>query len=326
MAFEIGRITRLELGYVGEGDSRVIEIDMSQWRKRWPDAIFGIVAKRPKETELYIAATETEGDTLSWEITAADVEVEGKGFAQIRAVNPMNGECYMARVVETKIDWSLGGSDGAVVPEASQNWVNQVLLAAQRAEAAADRAENAGADLYGVVDADRNVILFGALKDGEYTFQYDHEDGTRTVIGTLNVVNGGGEDEEPDGPVNVPITWILNMKLNKDTGEVESENDGDYNASDFIEIVPGAQYTIATETDVYNAMNVVYYDANKAFAGYQAYCWEVNDKVENPEEGTPQSCVLEIPEGAAYFRLRQFETWNVQGDSAKYITLTYSLE
>ena len=144
MAFEIGRITRLELGYVGEGDSREIVIDMSQWRERWPDAIFGIVAKRPKETELYIAATETEGDTLSWEITAADVEVEGKGFAQIRAVNPMNGECYMSRVVETKIDWSLGGSDGAVVPEASQNWVNQVLLAAQRAEAAADRAENAG--------------------------------------------------------------------------------------------------------------------------------------------------------------------------------------
>lgn len=31
VAFEIGRIARFELGYVGEGESRVIEVDVSEW-------------------------------------------------------------------------------------------------------------------------------------------------------------------------------------------------------------------------------------------------------------------------------------------------------
>ena len=144
MAFEIGRIARFELGYVGEGESRVIEVDVSEWRKRWLDAIFAITVQRPKETELYIAATETEGDILRWTVTAADVAKEGKGLAQIRAIKPLTGQCYMTRVVGTRIDWSLGGNASVVAPDPAQNWVNQVILAAKRAEDAADRAESAG--------------------------------------------------------------------------------------------------------------------------------------------------------------------------------------
>ena len=195
--------------------------------------------------------------------------------------------------------------------------------------------------VYGDVDADNNIIIHGDLADGTYTLKYEYADGTKTTIGTLTVGDnsGSGDDSGDSGDtgggdsgggtedtdVDVPITWILNTKLSKTTGEVESTTDGDYNASDFIEIVSNAQYTIATETDVYNAMNVVYYDANKAFVSYQANCWASNDAVENPSDGTPQSCVLEIPDGAAYLRLRQFETWNVQGASTAYITLSYTL-
>ena len=132
-------------------------------------------------------------------------------------------------------------------------------------------------------------------------------------------------DDPSDAPVNVPISWILNMKLNKATGEVESTTEDSYNASDYIAVIPGATYTVATETDTYNAMGIVYYASDKSYIGFQADCWASNNDVENPEDGSPQSCELVIPDGAAYIRLRQFETWNVQGGSTEYVTLTYVL-
>lgn len=194
--------------------------------------------------------------------------------------------------------------------------------------------------VYGEIDANNNINLHGDLADGAYTLKYDNADGTKTTICTLTAGDNSGSGDSGDSgntgggdsgggtedtDVTVPITWILNTKLSKTTGEVESTTDGDYNASDYIEIVPNAQYTVSTETDVYNSMNVVYYDADKTFVSYQANCWASNDAVDNPSDGTPQSCVLEIPDGAAYFRLRQFETWNVQGASTAYITLSYTL-
>lgn len=176
--------------------------------------------------------------------------------------------------------------------------------------------------VYGDVDESNNVLLYGELPAGTYTLKYENGDGTTSDIGTLTVSgSSSGGDSGSGETFNVPITWIYNTKLSKTTGEVENANDGDYNASDFIDLVAGASYVIATTTDCYNAMNIVYYDDNKAFVGYQAECWASNS-VDNPDDGTPQSCALEIPDGATKIRLRQFETWNVQGDSTKYITLT----
>lgn len=144
MGFEIGRITRLNLGYVGENESRTIEVDVSDWLERWPDAIIALQVQRPTEDALYIAATELEDGVLRWTITSEDVAIEGRGMAQFRAVDPASGVCHKSRTVGTMVAWSLGGDDGAEVPDASQNWVNQVLEAAKRAEDAAARAEAAG--------------------------------------------------------------------------------------------------------------------------------------------------------------------------------------
>lgn len=193
--------------------------------------------------------------------------------------------------------------------------------ARQEIEALKESIAALGTPVFGTVDADNNIILSGALADGAYTLKYDNADGTTTLIGTLTVGGSGSGDSGSGETFNVPITWIYNTKLSKTTGEVESANDGDYNASDYIDLVAGASYVIATSTDCYNAMNIVYYDDSKSFVGYQAECWAANS-VDNPDDGNPQSCALEIPDGAAYIRLRQFETWNTQGDSTKYITLT----
>lgn len=174
--------------------------------------------------------------------------------------------------------------------------------------------------IYGDISSDNTIALHGDLSTGTYTFAYINDDGTTSLIGTHTISSDNGDDDTGE-TFNVPITWIYNTKLSKSTGEVESASDGDYNASDFIDLVAGASYVIATKTDCYNSMNIVYYDDNKAFVGYQAECWASNS-VDNPDDGNPQSCVLVIPDGATKIRLRQFETWNTQGESTKYVTLT----
>lgn len=176
--------------------------------------------------------------------------------------------------------------------------------------------------VYGDVDENNNVILYGDLPAGTYVLKYENGDGTTTSIGTLTVSgSSSGGDAGTGETFTVPIAWIYNTKLSKTTGEVENANDGDYNASDYIDLVAGASYVIATKTDCYNSMNIIYYDDNEAFVGYQAECWASNS-VDNPDDGNPQSCALVIPDGATKIRLRQFETWNTQGESTKYVTLT----
>lgn len=130
------------------------------------------------------------------------------------------------------------------------------------------------------------------------------------------------EDEVVPTTFNVPITWLFYVKLSKTTGEVESVNADDYNASEFITLVDGASYVLSTTTDVYNACNVVYYNDDNVFVGYQANLWSTNTTTDNPAKGNAHSAALQIPSGATKIRIRQYEAWKTQGDSTKYITLT----
>ena len=207
---------------------------------------------------------------------------------------------------------------------ASQNWVNEkISTATSEAKAYTDSAivdfrsevyALLGGEVIGVVDENNNIILTGDLVDGIYTLKYEDVDGNLTEIGTVSV---GGDT------VEVPITWIIGTKLSKTTGAVESTTATDYNASDFITLVDGATYTISTSNDCYNSMNVVYYDDNDAFVGYQADLWTSN-QVE-VSEGQPQSATLVIPDGATKIRLRQYEAANDHGWSTELVTLTYTV-
>ncbi len=139
MGFEIGKITRLRLGYVGENASRVIEMDVSEWLRRWPDALIAITVQRPTEDDLYIASTEVEGDTLRWVISNSDVAIAGKGLAQVRALDAKAGTCYVSRVVETIIEPSMRGTTDTSAPDKAAGWVNDVLGAADELKDLSDR-------------------------------------------------------------------------------------------------------------------------------------------------------------------------------------------
>lgn len=138
MALKIGNLTKLYLGYVGENKTRTIEIDMTTWLEKWPDAVIAVTVQRPSEDDLYIAATEVQNSILSWAIVQSDLAKAGTGIAQIRALDRESGACYLSRTVGTVVDASMHGTTDENAPEKASGWVNQVLEAAADVE---DRAE-----------------------------------------------------------------------------------------------------------------------------------------------------------------------------------------
>lgn len=170
-----------------------------------------------------------------------------------------------------------------------------------------------GTPVFGTVSADKKITLSTEhLADGIYYLGYEDKNGNWVEIGEINV----------GGPTvfDVPITWIIGTKLNKTNGTVESTTATEYNASDYIQLVAGASYVLATENDCYNSMNVIYYNDNNTFVGYQADLW-VSNQVEKPD-GKPRSAALVIPSGATKIRLRQYEAAIERGWTHDFITLT----
>lgn len=140
--FEIGRLTRLNLGYTGEANSRPIEICVADWLADWPGAAIGLLLMRPGEDTFYPAKTSVENGVLQYTPTRADVELPGDGLAQIVLTDENDVE-LRSRVVRTCIEPSLPGSEAEAPEEPMRPFVDQVLEAAARAEAAADNAEAA---------------------------------------------------------------------------------------------------------------------------------------------------------------------------------------
>ena len=144
---EIGRLTRLELGYVGETESRSIQIDVSEWLERWPQAVIAIWVRRPDKTG-YTAATEVEDGILTWNVTAGDVAQAGDGMAQIKALDPMDtGAIYKSRTVATKIYASLEEmSSDPDAPDPMESWANQAAIYKEEAYRAKEAAQAAAAE------------------------------------------------------------------------------------------------------------------------------------------------------------------------------------
>lgn len=139
---EIGQLTRLNLGYVGETGSRQIEIDVSAWLQRWPEGAVAINVRRP-DGSFYLAATETEDGMLSWVVNASDVAVGGHGMAQVIIYGVETGTVYKSRTVETIIRASIDEALDEDAPDPMETWVAHAAIEADRATQARIGAEEA---------------------------------------------------------------------------------------------------------------------------------------------------------------------------------------
>lgn len=150
-----------------------------------------------------------------------------------------------------------------------------------------------GTPVFGMVDADNNIIISGNLADGTYTLKYENADGTVTEIGTVTV----GETMPDSGEVE--LVWTYGVKLDKTTG-AEGSGDG-YAASQHIELIDGYTYTFNQVTDTsgatYGGANICYYDANGNGLGYELL-WDA--------DANEHSMSLTPIEGAVTFRIRLY--------------------
>lgn len=142
MGLEIGRLTKLPLGYVGEGGTRQIKIDLTAWTKAFVGATIVIYALRPDKYP-YFPAFEMQDGILTWTVAKEETEVPGKGWAQIAAIDKETGDEYLSRVVQTEVFQSIDEFQTETAGDPAQGWVQQVLTARDEAVAAAKRAESA---------------------------------------------------------------------------------------------------------------------------------------------------------------------------------------
>lgn len=139
--YEIGRLTRLDLGYQGESDTRVIKIDVSAWLERFPEASIVIQVLRP-DGKKYLRSCKPVDGVMTWVIDKDEVSVPGYGMAQIAAINLDTGEQYRSRVVETIIKESLQEFlEDLESGDPMNNWVNVVVAAAVSAEESMEAAK-----------------------------------------------------------------------------------------------------------------------------------------------------------------------------------------
>lgn len=142
MGLIIGLLTSLPLGYVGEGGTRTIEIDVSEWLNRWPTAEIVVHVLRPDKYP-YLPVTTVEDGVLKWTVQRDEVAVRGRGKAFISAINKVTGDEYKSRVVQTIIAGTIEEFESVEAGDPAKGWVQQVLDARDEAADAARRAENA---------------------------------------------------------------------------------------------------------------------------------------------------------------------------------------
>lgn len=175
MGFAIDNLLQLFIGLQGESNARMIDIDMSEWMRDWPDAKVDVLVQRPGEDKTYPAKTKLRGGHLLWTPKREDVLIAGMGKAQIILTDKNDVE-LRSRVVQTIIGESIAGTEGEA-PDPEQGWVHQVLQAANEVKAQVDvgtgtglylvnqrkddqgKADRTAEDIKAAVSAGKTVLL-----------------------------------------------------------------------------------------------------------------------------------------------------------------------
>ena len=86
--FNACECTEIKIGRTSENDAEVVRFNVSGWPDLYGSGgAFVLVHRRPNEEQPYVcAASVAEDGWLEWVIQAADVEITGKGEAQLTYV------------------------------------------------------------------------------------------------------------------------------------------------------------------------------------------------------------------------------------------------
>lgn len=131
----------IQIGRATETGVRELRFDVSAWLRRWPEMEIAILPTAPGTAVKYPVVVRMDGAVAVWEISDSDTSQAGTGSVEI--VGRCEGKQVVSASAAVIVLARTAGSEGDI-PEPAKPWVDAVLDAAERAEAAAERAESAG--------------------------------------------------------------------------------------------------------------------------------------------------------------------------------------
>ena len=141
--FNACECTEIKIGRTSENDAEVVRFNVSGWPDLYGSGgAFVLVHRRPNEEQPYVcAASVAEDGWLEWVIQAADVEITGKGEAQLTYV--INNTVAKSVIFTTRISRSLG--QPGELPEPYEDKIDELIETAANITVEANRAETAEA-------------------------------------------------------------------------------------------------------------------------------------------------------------------------------------
>lgn len=132
------------LGKRGENLARVVIFDISGWKRTYGEGRVHLLHQRNGDKTPYPCVVETDGDIARWELTDTDVDVAGRGRAELQY---FVGEARVkSEMWVTRTDRSLN-NEGPVPEGPGEDWLSAMLElggnTAESAEEAQEAAETA---------------------------------------------------------------------------------------------------------------------------------------------------------------------------------------
>lgn len=124
------------LGRRGENLATQIQFSIAEYFSDFSSGTYRLLAQRPTEDTPYPVAITNDDTYIYWDVTSADVGIEGIGYAELQLVI----DEMLAKSIKfiTLILESLETAGDP--PEPQQGWIDEIYGYAQQAEEAAEQA------------------------------------------------------------------------------------------------------------------------------------------------------------------------------------------
>ena len=151
------------LGRRGENLATQIQFPIAEYFSEFDSGTYRLLAQRPTEDTPYPVAITNDDTYIYWDVTSADVGIEGVGYAELQLVI----DDMLAKSIKfvTLILEALGAEGDP--PEPQQGWIDEIYGYAQQAQEAAEQAsQSAEAAQEAAQTAHDEVQKFSVTVDG----------------------------------------------------------------------------------------------------------------------------------------------------------------
>ena len=164
-------ISILSLGRQGENLARQVVFDLSAWVEEYGPGVVELIAQRPGDDAPYPVAVRRDGESMLWDLTAADTAVaDGYGRCELRWY--VGDILAKSKIWRTWVEPAMDTPSETAPPEPEQGWVDQVLAAGAAAMTAADGAK---------ADAERAAALAAEVAEKAAQTAQDASDAAKAM-------------------------------------------------------------------------------------------------------------------------------------------------